>query len=133
MGKPDMKMLQECQKLGLLTPYGERCLAEMEAEQQADQRVLEAEAGEPLGRRATHGEFYHAAAAYDGIKAAIDRHLKKELPPPQRYALDMIAVKLARIVAGDNYHEDHWRDITGYASLVADKLERMPQGPKGHS
>ena len=91
------------------------------------------EAGEPLGRRATHGEFYKTAHAYEGVKSAIDRYVQKELPPQQRYALDMIAVKLSRIAAGDNYHEDHWRDIAGYASLVADRLERMPQGPEGHS
>lgn len=95
--------------------------------------ALDAEAGEPLGRRSTHGEFYHTAHAYEGIKAAMDRHLKKELPAQQRYALDMIAVKLARIVAGDHYHEDHWRDIAGYASLVGDRIERMPAGPGGHS
>lgn len=108
-------------------------LAEMERAHQGEQRALEAEAGEPLGRRATHGEFYKTAHAYEGIKSAIDRYIQKELPPQQRYALDMIAVKLARIVAGDNYHKDHWRDIAGYASLVADRLERAPQGPEGHS
>lgn len=111
----------------------DKALGDTEAAHQAEQRALEAEAGEPLGRRATHGEFYKTAHAYQGVKSAIDRYVQKELPPQQRYALDMIAVKLARIVAGDNHHEDHWRDIAGYASLVADRLERMPQGPEGHS
>ena len=36
---------------------------------------------------------------------------------PQQEALEAIAVKLARIVAGDPNHEDHWRDIAGYAEL----------------
>jgi hypothetical protein len=95
--------------------------------------LLEAEAGEPLGRRATNGEFYRTASGYQQMKAAFAKHLTKELPPQQQYAVDMIFVKLARIASGDNYHEDHWRDIIGYSSLVADRLERMPQGQEGHS
>lgn len=35
----------------------------------------------------------------------------------------MIAVKIARILVGDCNHPDHWHDIAGYATLVADRLE----------
>lgn len=38
----------------------------------------------------------------------------------QLEALDMIAHKIGRIIAGDPNHQDHWRDIAGYATLVAD-------------
>jgi hypothetical protein len=41
----------------------------------------------------------------------------------QREALDMIANKLSRIVCGDPNYADSWRDIAGYATLVADILE----------
>jgi len=39
-------------------------------------------------------------------------------------ALHMIVVKLARIVNGDPDHEDHWRDIAGYATLAADRCKK---------
>ncbi len=41
----------------------------------------------------------------------------------QKEALDMIANKLSRIVCGDPNYADSWRDIAGYATLVADILE----------
>lgn len=36
--------------------------------------------------------------------------------------LEMIAHKLGRILNGDPNYEDSWRDIAGYATLVADRL-----------
>lgn len=41
----------------------------------------------------------------------------------QTYAIDMIAVKLARICAGDPSFEDHWKDIEGYARLALNELQ----------
>jgi hypothetical protein len=41
----------------------------------------------------------------------------------QREALDMIAHKIARILNGNPDVHDHWHDIVGYASLVAENLE----------
>ena len=38
-------------------------------------------------------------------------------------AIDMICHKLARIVNGDPTYRDHWLDIAGYATLVADILK----------
>lgn len=40
----------------------------------------------------------------------------------QMEALEMIAHKIARILNGDPDYEDSWRDIAGYATLVADRL-----------
>lgn len=45
-----------------------------------------------------------------------------KLNPMQSESLDMIAHKIGRIIAGDPNVEDHWRDIAGYATLVADRL-----------
>jgi len=45
------------------------------------------------------------------------------LDPDQEDALHMIAVKIARILNGDPHHADSWRDIAGYATLVADRLD----------
>jgi hypothetical protein len=47
----------------------------------------------------------------------------KELNPVQMEALEMIAHKIARILNGNPDHHDHWHDIAGYATLVAERLE----------
>lgn len=38
-------------------------------------------------------------------------------------ALAMISNKIGRIINGDNNYSDSWRDIAGYATLVADRLD----------
>jgi hypothetical protein len=38
-------------------------------------------------------------------------------------SLDMITHQIGRIIAGDPGFADHWRDIAGYAQLVANRLE----------
>lgn len=50
---------------------------------------------------------------------------KKEtkLAADQVDALQMIAVKISRILNGDPDYADNWRDIAGYATLVAERLE----------
>lgn len=71
-------------------------------------------------RERTHGDFRSTAIAAQQIKS----HLKiinwSKLPPQQREALEMIAAKIARILAGDPFCEDHWNDIAGYAKLGAE-------------
>ena len=47
----------------------------------------------------------------------------KTIEPDQQDALVMIAVKVSRIINGDENYADNWRDIAGYATLVADRLE----------
>lgn len=39
-------------------------------------------------------------------------------------ALEMIAHKIARICNGDPNYADNWVDIAGYATLVANRLEK---------
>lgn len=41
-----------------------------------------------------------------------------ELQPEHREALDQIACKMSRILAGRGEHLDNWRDIAGYATLA---------------
>ena len=41
----------------------------------------------------------------------------------QKDALYMIIVKMSRILNGDPDYADNWRDISGYATLVAERLE----------
>lgn len=41
--------------------------------------------------------------------------------------LEMIAHKVGRILNGDPHYGDSWRDISGYAKLVADRLEGVQE------
>lgn len=46
-----------------------------------------------------------------------------EMESDQQDALEMIAVKMSRIVNGDPDYADNWADIAGYATLVKERLE----------
>ena len=46
------------------------------------------------------------------------------LTDAQVTSLEMIALKVARILHGDANHIDSWRDIAGYSELVAIDIER---------
>ena len=49
---------------------------------------------------------------------------KGKLTDPQITSLEMIALKVTRILQGDNNHVDSWRDIAGYAELAAIEIEK---------
>ena len=75
-------------------------------------------------RRERYGQFSETARISQGIKAAIfDVKINLALSSDQREALDMIALKIARIVNGDPDHADSWIGISGYAKLIADRLQ----------
>lgn len=44
------------------------------------------------------------------------------LTASQKEALDMIQHKIGRILNGDPTYDDNWKDIAGYATLVAEEL-----------
>lgn len=69
-------------------------------------------------RRSTHGEWSEQAMLSNDLKAEMHRRPNWDaITPGQREALDMIAVKIGRILCGDADHADHWDDIAGYAHL----------------
>ena len=75
-------------------------------------------------REKTHGDFQDAATVAQIQKV----NLRKgpgwgSLMDDQKEALDMIASKIARIMCGDPEIKDHWSDIAGYATLIANKLD----------
>jgi hypothetical protein len=77
-------------------------------------------------REDRYGLFTDHARLSQDLKQFIFEHVGKrwfEMAPDQREALEMICHKLARIVNGDPNYADSWRDIAGYAMLVADRLE----------
>lgn len=74
-------------------------------------------------REARYGDFRDVAQIsqniLDNLRTGASYY---ELDYDQLESLAMIANKLARIVNGDVTYEDSWRDISGYATLVADRL-----------
>lgn len=76
-------------------------------------------------RQKTHGDFSGHAEISQNLKLAISYYAIErdcKLSDTQKEALDMIAHKIARILNGDPNHRDHWDDIAGYATLVAEEL-----------
>ena len=82
---------------------------------------------ETLNRRhETYGYFIGVAEISQDFKKQLFYYLtarNKDLAPDQTEALEMILHKIARIVNGDENHIDSWHDISGYATLVADRLK----------
>ncbi len=69
-------------------------------------------------RQSTHGDFSKTAFVAQELKHIV-RSNGENLTVAQFEALDMICVKVARILSGDPSEPDHWRDIAGYARLGA--------------
>ena len=71
-------------------------------------------------RRQDYGEFHDVARVSQELKSAIS--VPGHYEADQAEALEMICSKMARIACGNPYHLDSWRDIAGYATLVANRL-----------
>ena len=72
-----------------------------------------------------YGSFMQGADIAIKIKSVMHNAIARNemhMFPDQLLALDMIAVKISRIVNGNASHRDSWLDIAGYAKLVADRL-----------
>lgn len=82
--------------------------------------------GNLLGeRQKSHGTYSEVSSICQAIKRTMRNtsgwdHLANE----QAEALEMIAMKIARILSGNASFADHWEDIEGYARLVSNELER---------
>jgi len=74
-------------------------------------------------RQKTHGDFATHAKISQKLKAVLWEHDFQELDADQIEALEMICHKIARVLNGDPNHHDHWHDIAGYSTLVADRLK----------
>lgn len=75
-------------------------------------------------RGSRYGSFVGHATLSQGLEdfmRATDNWNK--LHADQKESLKMIAHKIARILNGDPNYDDSWRDISGYAKLVSDRLE----------
>jgi hypothetical protein len=77
-------------------------------------------------RAQEYGKFKDGAALMQGMKRLLSDHAArhdKTFADDQWEALEMIVHKIARIVNGNPDKVDHWVDIAGYATLVADRLQ----------
>jgi Domain of unknown function (DUF6378) len=74
-------------------------------------------------RHSVHGDFHQDARIAQALKYVMREGVNwSDLTDIQKEALDHFATKIARILAGDPNHVDHWEDICGYATLNARAL-----------
>ena len=86
--------------------------------------------GEVLAERGSrYGKFEDHAKVSGSLRSAVFGRLAERrvmLEPDQAEAVIMICHKLGRIANGDPDYADSWRDVAGYAELVARRLEGNP-------
>jgi len=89
---------------------------------------------EVLKERGTrYGQFIDQAGIAQGIHMMIEQGMKVTGKTRMSFhcdeleAINMIVNKLARIINGDPHYSDSWRDIAGYSTLVADRLDSDEQ------
>ena len=87
-------------------------------------------------RGARYGVFMGQARIAQSIHLVLDQAMKMtgktrfDFAPDQLEAINMIVNKIGRIYNGDPHYSDSWRDIAGYATLVADRLDKDTQEQK---
>lgn len=77
-------------------------------------------------RAKDYGKFIEGAEIMQLLKRLVHNYIEDRGTPlafDQREAIDMIIHKLGRIINGNPDKVDHWVDIAGYATLVADRLQ----------
>ena len=76
-------------------------------------------------REKTHGDFVVNAAISQALKRIIHAPtVLRNFSDVQSEALDMIALKLSRILSGQADFKDHWDDIAGYAKLASEACSK---------
>lgn len=84
-------------------------------------------------REKTHGDFEECASLTYDMKKVIGFHLAMDRRGPDDnnkiikkthlISINMILLKIARIICGNPNHDDHWDDIAGYAMLGRGKAK----------
>jgi hypothetical protein len=75
-------------------------------------------------RKSSHGPWQEQFALARNLKDTLFPHGESRVPSEMREALEHITIKISRVITGNPFHTDHWRDIAGYATLIADDLEK---------
>ncbi len=74
-------------------------------------------------RAAEYGDYQLQAGTSQSLKSVMFRTDNwAHLGHAQRESLEMIAVKISRILHGNINHRDSWCDIEGYAALISREL-----------
>ena len=78
-------------------------------------------------REKTHGDFRSNAAISQRLKRYMQDQNSHECTTKfsdvHQECLDMIALKLSRILSGQANFRDHWDDIAGYAKLASEACD----------
>jgi hypothetical protein len=76
-------------------------------------------------RQTTHGDFSDNARNGQALREYFrsSKHWA-QMPEVHREALDQIAGKLSRILSGQSTFDDHWKDISGYATLALQACDK---------
>lgn len=77
-----------------------------------------------LGERGEkYGNFLSDATICQSLKDIMHREPGwSRLLPDQKQALEMVMVKVARVLNGDPDYVDNWVDMSGYVTLVVNRL-----------
>lgn len=74
-------------------------------------------------REDSHGPYREQAQFSQLLKSIMHSHKNwKDIPAEQRESLDMITVKVSRLMNGNSSEPDTWLDISGYAMLCYNLL-----------
>jgi len=70
-------------------------------------------------RDKTHGNYQTLSMRSQHLKDIVrDCPGWSQIPDPGKEAIEMILLKISRIVNGDPWNMDSWQDIAGYAMLA---------------
>lgn len=76
-------------------------------------------------RESTHGDYVVQATLSAQLKdLARDTPGYHNAGRDQTESIDMILLKISRILTGNPNEPDHWLDIAGYATLVHNRLTK---------
>lgn len=77
-------------------------------------------------RGSRYGEFADHAKIAQGIQDVMRAAPKwDQLDLDMKQALSVIADKIARILNGDPFYLDNWHDISGYSTLIENRLNMI--------
>ena len=76
-------------------------------------------------RGSRYGSLMSNATISQGLKEILHNSTNWEaMPPDMKEALHMIVHKISRIVEGDFNYDDSWIDISGYSTLIVERLHQ---------
>ena len=76
-------------------------------------------------RGSRYGSLMSNAPISQNLKEILHNSTNWEaMPPDMKEALHMIVHKISRIVEGDFNYDDSWIDISGYSTLIVERLHK---------